>query len=91
MAQTATPTPLPQLSDGEQKTAALEAILEAWDHALARGVAPEMLASTAIFAALTDMVDIHGEDAVAMFCADLPARVRKGEFSFTEGQAPKVG
>jgi hypothetical protein len=69
------------LSDEAQKTLALDLLLTAWDDALARGVAPEMLASTAIFAALADMVDIHGEAAVAQFCSDLPARVRAGEFS----------
>jgi hypothetical protein len=69
------------LSDDAQKALALELLLSAWEAALARGVAPEMLASTAIFAALTDMVDLHGEVAVAQFCADLPARIRNGEFS----------
>lgn len=69
------------LSDDAQKSLALDLILTAWDEALARGVTPEMLASTAMFAALADMVDIHGEAAVAQFCSELPARVRAGEFS----------
>lgn len=67
---------------------ALDAILDAWDGALSRGVEPAMLASTAIFAALTDMVELYGEEAVAELCAGLPERVRRGEFTFKEGQDP---
>ncbi len=72
------------LTEAEQKSIALDLILQAWDEALRQGVAPEMLASTAVFAALADMIDIHGETAVAQFCADLPARVRAGEFSLKD-------
>jgi hypothetical protein len=74
----------PSLPEDEQKAVALDAILSAWDVALARGVEPTMLASTAIFAALTDMVDQFGEEAVAALCAELPERVLRGEFSFPE-------
>ena len=70
--------------EATQKAIALDLILEAWDAALAKGVAPEVLASTAIFAALTDMVDMHGAPAVADFCAGLPARIRAGEFTLQE-------
>jgi hypothetical protein len=70
-----------RLSDDAQKNLALDLILTAWDEALGRGVTPEMLASTAMFAALADMVDLHGEAAVAQFCSELPDRIRAGEFS----------
>lgn len=70
--------------DAVQKAIALDLLLNAWDAALAKGVAPELLASTAIFAALTDMIDLHGPDAVADFCAALPARVRAGEFTMQD-------
>lgn len=73
------------LTEAEQKSIALNLILNAWDEALRQGVAPDMLASTAVFAALADMVDMHGEAAVAQFCSDLPARVRAGEFSLKDG------
>jgi hypothetical protein len=63
------------------KARALDLLLDAWDRALKDGVTPEILASTAIFAALADMVDAHGAEAVANFCEDLPARVRRGEFT----------
>jgi hypothetical protein len=63
------------------KSAALKIILDAWESALASGVLPEELASVAMFAALTDMVDLHGAEAVAVFAEGLPARIRAGEFT----------
>ncbi|MBI1186079.1 MAG: hypothetical protein GC206_01835 [Alphaproteobacteria bacterium] len=70
--------------DAEQKAAALDAILDAWDKALAEGVEPEMLASAAIYAALADMVEMYGAEPVAEMCQELPARVRAGEFTLRE-------
>mgnify|MGYP001278501795 CR=1 FL=1 len=64
-----------------QKSLALQLMLEAWDRALEQGVPPQMLASVAIFAALSDMVDAHGENAVADFCETLAPRIRAGEFT----------
>jgi hypothetical protein len=74
----------PELSPAEEKSLALKAMLAAWEDALKAGVSAEALASTAIFAALTDMVDAHGAEAVATFCETLPARVRAGEFTLKE-------
>lgn len=65
----------------EQKARALELVLDAWDKALSEHVDPEVIASVAIYAAVADMVDRYGEDAVADFCATLPERVRNGEFT----------
>ena len=65
----------------EQKRMALERILDTWDAALEDGIQPELLATTAIFAALTDMVDLYGEEDVASMMADLPDRIRNGEFT----------
>ncbi len=67
--------------EDELKARALDLVLDAWDKGLREGVEPEVLASVAIFAALADMVDRFGEDAVSAFCATLPERVRRGEFS----------
>lgn len=72
------------MDEAAQKSAALEAILTAWETALGKGVEPELLASAAIYAALTDMVDLHGAEAVARLCEALPARVRKGEFTLAK-------
>ncbi len=65
----------------EKKARALALILDAWDRALSEGADDEVVASVAIYAALADMVDRYGEDAVADFCATLPERVRRGEFT----------
>lgn len=67
--------------DPDKKGRALALILDAWEAALAEGAEPEVIASVAIYAALADMVDRHGADAVANFCETLPARARGGEFT----------
>ncbi|NWH09291.1 MAG: hypothetical protein HXY22_11730 [Alphaproteobacteria bacterium] len=69
------------LGEAEEKRIALSLLLDAWAAALARGVSPEAIATTAIFAALSDMIDLHGQEEVARLCDALPARVRKGEFT----------
>ncbi len=69
-------------AEGQQKARALELLLEAWETALKEGVEPEMLASTALFISLAEMVDIYGVDAIALMAAELPERISAGEFSF---------
>jgi hypothetical protein len=73
-------------NDPERKGRALQLILDAWDQALAEGAEAEVIASVAIYAALADMVDRYGQDAVADFCATLPERARNGEFTLRETQ-----
>jgi hypothetical protein len=65
----------------EQKTVALQYLLDAWDDALSSGCAPELIATSAIYAALSDLVDIYGEEYVAEMARALPDRIRRGEFS----------
>ena len=72
------------LAEDEQKQLALKIILEAWEDALSQGVAPEMVASSAIFAALTDMIEHYGEESVAEMVADWPDRIRNSEFTLSE-------
>lgn len=72
---------MPNDNDPERKGRALELILDAWDKALSEGAEPEVIASVAIYAALADMVDRYGEEAVAEFCTTLPERARNGEFT----------
>ncbi|PKQ07277.1 MAG: hypothetical protein CVT73_08910 [Alphaproteobacteria bacterium HGW-Alphaproteobacteria-12] len=69
------------LPESEQRKLALQNILDAWDEALCEGVESEILATTAIFAALSDMVEVYGEDAVADMTDGLADRVRQGEFT----------
>lgn len=75
-----------RLSEDEQKSMALDLLLEAWDEALNRGCEPEMIATSAIFAALTDMIDTYGEGPVADMADGLPDRIRRGEFSMRDGE-----
>jgi hypothetical protein len=83
--ETSTPEPA-RPNEDEQKAIALELLLDAWDEALARGCTPELLATSAIFAALTDMVDLYGEGPVADMAEGLPERIRRGEFSMNDGE-----
>ncbi len=73
------------MSDSENpKSRALDLILDAWDKALADGADADEIASVALFAALSDMVDRYGAEAVAEFCATLPERTRGGEFTLSD-------
>lgn len=60
---------------------ALSLILEAWDEGTDQGIPPELMAYAALFTALTDLVAVFGEDAVANLARGLDARVRQGEFT----------
>lgn len=75
----------PEFTEDEarQKARALELLLEAWETALKDDVEPQMLASTALFISLAEMVDIYGADAIALMAEELPERIRAGEFSFS--------
>ena len=69
-------------NDGDaQKQAALRYILDAWEDALHDGIEPEMLANAALFVALTDLIEVYGEDAVANMTSRLPRRIHHGEFT----------
>jgi hypothetical protein len=68
-------------SDQEQKQAALGYLNEAWAEARHDGIDGDCLAQASLFAALAELVETYGEDAVAKFTEGLPARVRNCEFS----------
>jgi len=65
----------------DQKQRALRHILDAWEEAVSEGVEPDMLATAAMFAALSDMVATYGEEAVATMTERLCERIRIGEFT----------
>ncbi len=67
--------------DESPKQTALEYILDAWEEALHDGIEPEMLANAALFAALADLIGVHGEDAVARMTNGLSRRIHHGEFT----------
>ena len=64
-----------------QKQAALRYVLEAWEDALQDRIEPEVLANAALFAVLTDLVEVYGENAVAKVTSGLPRRIYHGEFT----------
>lgn len=73
-----------EISVEQRKQAALRYILEAWEEALRDGIEPEMLANAALFSALTDLVSIYGEDAVASMTTNLSRRIENGEFTMSK-------
>ena len=68
-----------------QKQVALNLMLDAWEEALSQGIEPEIVATVAITAAVTDMVDRHGEESMAKIMESLPARIRAGEYTLRSG------
>jgi hypothetical protein len=76
----------PEADCNDQRVAALNYILEAWDEGTATGIASELMAYAAIFTALTDLVAAFGEDSVVALINGLAPRVRKGEFTLTRGR-----
>ncbi len=66
--------------DGEKREA-LSYILEAWEEALMDGISPDVMATAALFAALSDLVSTYGEEAVGDLVERLAVRTRNGEFS----------
>ena len=69
--------------DNARSQEALRYILDAWEEALHDGIEPEMLANAALFAALADLVESYGEDAVAKMTGGLSRRIQHGEFTLT--------
>jgi alcohol dehydrogenase YqhD (iron-dependent ADH family) len=67
----------------ENRRQALGFVTEAFADAIMAGVESEDFAHAAIFAALQELVAIHGEDHAATFAKTLPQRIITGEFSLT--------
>ena len=65
----------------ERKRVALEYILDAWQDAQHAGIEPEVIASAALFAAMSDLIDLYGEEPVAKMAKGLGHRIRLGEFT----------
>ena len=60
---------------------ALQFILEAWEEGEQSGIAPEMMAYAALYAALTDLVGSFGEAHVSTLVDGLRNRIMGGEFT----------
>lgn len=65
----------------ERKRVALEYVLDAWQDAQAAGIEPEVIASAALFAGLSDLIDLYGEEPVARMTKGLEHRIQLGEFT----------
>jgi hypothetical protein len=65
----------------EQRQVALEYVAEAWNEAEDDGVSSLSLAHASLFAAITSMVEQHGEQATADLIQTLPDRIRSGEYN----------
>jgi hypothetical protein len=65
----------------DESLEALDFILQAWEEGTESGIAPELMAYAALYAALTDLVSAFGESAVATLVGGLGPRVEKGEFT----------
>lgn len=65
----------------DESVEALGFILEAWEQGTEIGIAPELMAYAAIYAALTDLVTAFGEESVERLVGELGPRVRSGEFT----------
>ena len=70
-------------AEREERQIALEYIAEAWNEAEDDGVSSLALAHASLFAALTSLVEHHGESATADMVASLTDRVRSGEYNLT--------
>lgn len=67
--------------DQGERQLALEYLAEAWNYAEDDGVASAALAHASLFAALATFVKMHGDDATADLVAQLPDRIRSGEYN----------
>ena len=69
---------VPTYNERDGLAGLVAAIFAAYAH---EGVDGDCLAQASLFAALAELVNTYGEDAVAKFAEGLAARVRNGEFS----------
>src|SRR5262245_50090515 len=72
-----------EVSDHEQKRAALGYLAAAWTEARVEGIDGDCLAQVCLFAAFAEFVSTYGEEMVARFADGLAVRIRNGEFSLT--------
>lgn len=67
--------------DHGERQLALEYLAEAWNDAEEDGLHSAALAHASLFAALATFVRMHGEEATADLIAQLPDRIRSGEYN----------
>ena len=67
---------------GSNSEQALDLILSAWEEGTENGIESELMAYAALYAALSDLVGVFGEEPVAALSEGLAERIRSGEFTF---------
>ena len=72
--------------DSDESLKALNFILNAWEEAAESGIAPELMAYAALYAALPDLVGAFGEGAVVKLVGELGPRVEQGEFTLVRSR-----
>ena len=65
----------------DERRAALSFVTEAFAEAILAGIESESFAHAALFAALQELVETYGEDAVSAFAGRLSERIMAGEFT----------
>ncbi len=65
----------------EQRQLALEYLAQAWNDAEQDGLDRESIAHAALFAAIATLVRDFGEESTAKIIANLPERIRNGEYT----------
>lgn len=70
-----------EISDHDQKMAALGYLHEAWAEALHDGIDGDCIAQACLFSALSELVAVYGEEATVKFTNGLAARIKQGEFT----------
>jgi hypothetical protein len=75
-----TPADMIDLEHSERRIA-LEYLAEAWNAAEEDGIEREPLAHASLFAALATFVKLHGDESTADMIAELPERIRAGEYN----------
>ncbi len=65
----------------DERQLALEYLADAWNSAEEDGVESESLAHASLFAALATFVRLCGEELTAEMLAQLPDKVRAGEYN----------
>lgn len=65
----------------DERRVALAYVAEAFAEATLDGVEEDCFVQAALFTAFQTLVDLYGEEPVAVFAERLPERIRQGEFS----------
>lgn len=75
----------------DAKQTAAQLISDAWQRAVEQGISSDLIASTALTAALSSLVAAHGRDATLRMADRLLEAVRAGRFDHADKNGDGVG